>query len=43
MECAVGKCPSLRGDEKFCANMVIQERRFAPTEVFKVSQLNGPP
>ena len=38
MECLMGKCPTLRGDEKFCANMTIQERSFAGTEVFKVKQ-----
>jgi hypothetical protein len=47
MECAPGKCPSLgprlspaeeEGEvaKRFCSNMAIQERRFHPTEVFKV-------
>ena len=34
MECPVGRCPTLKEGERFCANMVIQERRFAATEVF---------
>lgn len=36
MECAPGKCPSLAEGQRFCSNMAIQERRFHPTEVFKV-------
>ena len=35
MECPLGKCPTLQEGEKYCQNMVVQERRFAPTEVFK--------
>jgi hypothetical protein len=36
MECVVGECPTLRGEEQYCSNMVIQRRTFPPTEVFYV-------
>jgi len=38
MECPVGRCPTLKEGERFCANMVIQERRFAATEVFRTRE-----
>lgn len=37
MECVPGECPTLKGEEQHCTNMVITQRKFPATEVFYVS------
>ena len=41
MECAPGKCPSLREGALHCTNAVMQQRRFPKLEVFRTSDGKG--
>lgn len=40
MECVPGECPTLKGEEQYCTNMVITQRKFPATEVFYVSTVS---
>ncbi|CAM9103685.1 unnamed protein product [Laminaria digitata] len=41
MECAPGRCPTLRGSAKHCLNNAIQTRSFPSTEIFRTFEGRG--
>eukprot|EP00904_Undaria_pinnatifida_P009167 jgi/Undpi1/5380/HiC_scaffold_2.g00661.m1 len=41
MECAPGRCPTLRGGAKHCLNNAIQTRSFPSTEIFRTAEGRG--
>ncbi|CAN0081555.1 unnamed protein product, partial [Ectocarpus fasciculatus] len=41
MECAPGRCPTLRGGSKHCQNNAIQTKTFPATEIFRTFEGRG--